>query len=213
VPGHWEGDPIIGLDRSAIGTLVERTPRFTMLLHLPPMPGRGVRAAPRLRREGPRVKNGPAPAGRGAGAVRVRAAPRLRREAIATAIMTLPEQLRRSLTRDQGAEMAKHADLRVATGLEVYFCDPRSPWQRGSNENANGLPRRYFPKDTDLGVHGADDLAAVAGALNGRPRKTLGWRTPAEALDRLLEASHAEAVATAGRDQAILVHQVLGTTS
>jgi IS30 family transposase len=180
VPGHWEGDLIIGLDRSAIGTLVERTTRFTMLLHLPPMPGHG---------EGLRVKNGPALAGRGAEAVR---------DAIAKAITTLPGQLRRSLTWDQGAEMAKHADLRVATGLEVYFCDPHSPWQRGSNENTNGLLRQYFPKGTDLSVHGADDLAAVAGALNGRPRKTLGWRTPAEALDQLLKASHAEAVATTG---------------
>ncbi|MEO1275983.1 MAG: IS30 family transposase [Pseudomonadota bacterium] len=180
VPGHWEGDLIIGLDRSAIGTLVERTTRFTMLLHLPPMPGHG---------EGPRMKNGPALAGRGAEAVR---------DAIAKAITTLPEQLRRSLTWDQGAEMAKHADLRIQAGLEVYFCDPHSPWQRGSNENTNGLLRQYFPKGTNLSVHGADDLAAVADALNGRPRKTLGWRTPAEALDRLLEAGHSETVATTG---------------
>jgi IS30 family transposase len=180
VPGHWEGDLIIGLDRPAIGTLVERTTRFTMLLHLPPMPGRG---------EGPRVKNGPALAGRGAAAVR---------DAIAKAITSLPEQLRRSLTWDQGAEMAKHADLRLDTGLEVYFCDPHSPWQRGSNENTNGLLRQYFPKGTDLSVHGADELAAVARALNGRPRKTLNWRTPAEALDRLLRAGHTETVATIG---------------
>jgi IS30 family transposase len=180
VPGHWEGDLIIGLDRSAIGTLVERTTRFTMLLHLPPMPGHG---------EGPRVKNGPALAGRGAEAVR---------DAAAKAITTLPERLRRSLTRDRGAEMAKHSDPRIRAGLEIYFCDPHSPWQRGGNENTNGLLRQYFPKGTDLGVHGADDLAAVAGALDGRPRKTLGWRTPAETLDRLLKASHAEAVATTG---------------
>jgi hypothetical protein len=153
-----------------------------MLLHLPPMPGHG---------EGPRVKNGPALAGHGAAAVR---------DAIAKAITSLPEQLRRSLTWDQGAEMAKHADLRLDTGLEVYFCDPHSPWQRDSNENTNGLLRQYFPKGTDLSVHGADELA-VASALNGRPRKTLNWRTPAETLDRLLRAGHTEAVATIGRDQ------------
>ena len=165
VPGHWEGDLIIGLDRSAIGTLVERTTRFTMLLHLPPMAGHLT---------GPREKNGPALAGHGAAAVR---------DAITCTITTLPEQLRRSLTWDQGAEMAQHARLRVDTGLRVYFCDPHSPWQRGSNENTNGLLRQYFPKGTDLSAHSADDLAAVAATLNSRPRKTLGWRTPAEALD------------------------------
>jgi IS30 family transposase len=94
--------------------------------------------------------------------------------------------------------MAKHADLRLDTGLEVYFCDPHSPWQHGSNENTNGLLRQYSPKGTDLSVHGADELAAVASALNGRPRKTLNWRTPAEALDRLLRAGHTETVATIG---------------
>jgi len=167
VPGHWEGDLIIGLGSSAIGTLVERSSRFTMLLHLPPMDGR----------EGPRVKNGPALAGHGAEAVR---------DAIAEAIITLPEQLRRSLTWDQGAEMAQHAQLRIQAALPVYFCDPKSPWQRGSNENTNGLLRQYFPKGTDLARHGAEDLAAVAAALNTRPRKTLGWRTPAEMLDEYL---------------------------
>ncbi len=167
VPGHWEGDLIIGLDSSAIGTLVERSSRFTMLLHLPPMDGRDAL----------RVKNGPALAGHGAEAVR---------DAIAATITTLPEQLRRSLTWDQGAEMAQHAQLRVDTGLEVYFCDPRSPWQRGSNENTNGLLRQYFPKGTNLARHSAEDLAAVAAALNTRPRKTLGWKTPAEVLDEHL---------------------------
>ena len=170
VPGHWEGDLIIGLDRSAIGTLVERTTRFTMLLHLPPMEGHGT---------GPREKNGPALAGYGAEAVR---------DAITGMITTLPEQLRRSLTWDQGAEMSRHARLRIDTSLQVYFCDPHSPWQRGTNENTNGLLRQYFPKGTDLSVHGTDDLAAVAAALNGRPRKTLGWRTPAEALDAALRS-------------------------
>jgi len=164
VPGHWEGDLILGLGSSAIGTLVERTTRFTMLLHLPRMPGHG---------EGARVKNGPALAGHGAEAVR---------DAVTRAITTLPEQLRRSLTRDQGAEMGQHAQLRIETGVQVYFCDPHSPWQRGTNENTNGLLRQYFPKGTDLSVHSANALAAVAATLNARPRKTLGWRTPAEAL-------------------------------
>jgi IS30 family transposase len=169
VPGHWEGDLILGLGRSAIGTLVERSSRFTMLLHLPPMTG-----------QGPRVKNGPALAGHGAEAVR---------DAIADAIVTLPEQLRRSLTWDQGTEMAQHARLRIDTGLPVYFCDPQSPWQRGTNENTNGLLRQYFPKGTELARHSPDDLAAVAAALNSRPRKTLGWKTPAEVLNEYLAAT------------------------
>ena len=179
VPGHWEGDLILGLGSSAVGTLVERTTRFTMLLHLPLMDGQGC---------GPRVKNGPALAGHGAEAVR---------DAIAREITSLPEQLRRSLTWDQGAEMAQHARLRIDTGLAVYFCDPHSPWQRGTNENTNGLLRQYFPKGTDLSAHSADDLAAVAAALNGRPRKTLGWRTPAEAFDQALRSAHI-GVATTG---------------
>ncbi len=179
VPGHWEGDLILGLRSSAIGTLVERTTRFTMLLHLPPMAGRG---------DGAREKNGPALAGHGAEAVR---------DAIACTITTLPEELRRSLTWDQGTEMAQHARLRIETGLLVYFCDPHSPWQRGTNENTNGLLRQYFPKGTDLSLHDAADLAAVAAALNSRPRKTLGWRTPAEALDAVLQSVQA-GVATTG---------------
>jgi IS30 family transposase len=171
VPGHWEGDLILGLGSSAIGTLVERTTRFTMLLHLPRMPGHG---------EGARAKNGPALAGHGAEALR---------DAIAGTINTLPQALRRSLTWDQGAEMTMHAQLRIDTGVQVYFCDPHSPWQRGTNENTNGLLRQYFPKGTDLCAHSADDLAAVAAALNARPRKTLGWRTPAEALDEVLRSA------------------------
>lgn len=178
VPGHWEGDMIIGLHSSAIGTLVERTTRFTMLLHLPPMAGH----AP-----GARVKNGPALAGRGAKAVR---------DAIAKKIHRLPVQLRRSLTWDQGAELAQHAQLRIATGLEVYFCDPRSPWQRGTNENTNGLLRQYFPKGTDISRYSERELDAVANALNSRPRKTLGWKTPAEALDGLLSSASQATVAT-----------------
>src|SRR3954453_14169687 len=178
VPGHWEGDLIIGLGSSAIGTLVERTTRFTMLLHLPRMPGRNDEV---------RKKNGPALAGHGAEAVRA---------AITRTITTLPEQLRQSLTWDQGAEMAQHAQLRIEAGVAVSFCDPHSPWQRGTNENTNGLLRQYFPKGTDLSVHSAEDLAAVAITLNSRPRKTLGWRTPAEALDQFLRSSHIGRVAT-----------------
>jgi IS30 family transposase len=178
VPGHWEGDLILGLGSSAIGTLVERTTRFTMLLHLPRLNGHG---------DEPRIKNGPALAGHGAEAVR---------DAIAATITTLPEQLRRSLTWDQGAEMAQHAQLRIDTGLAIYFCNPHSPWQRGTNENTNGLLRQYFPKGTDLFRHSRDELNAVAAALNGRPRKTLGWRTPAEALDDLLRSRQQGSVAT-----------------
>jgi transposase, IS30 family len=127
VPGHWEGDLILGLGSSAIGTLVERTTRFIMLLRLPRMTGH----------DQPRIKNGPALAGHGAEAVR---------GAIAASITTLPDQLRQSLTWDQGAEMAQHAQLRIDIGLAIYFCDPHSPWQRGTNENTNGLLRQYFPK-------------------------------------------------------------------
>ena len=178
VPGHWEGDLILGLGSSAIGTLVERTSRFTMLLHLPRLAGHG---------DAPRIKNGPALAGHGAEAVR---------DAITRTIITLPEELRRSLTWDQGAEMAQHARLKIDAGIQVYFCDPHSPWQRGTNENTNGLLRQYFPKGTDLSVHSAEEIAAVAAALNARPRKTLGWRTPAEVLDEWLREGNRICVAT-----------------
>lgn len=180
VPGHWEGDLIIGLAGSAIGTLVERTTRFTMLLHLPRMPEHDRQAC---------TTRKPALAGHGAEAVR---------DAITRAIFTMPEQLRRSLTWDQGAELAQHSRLKIATGVEVYFCDPHSPWQRGTNENTNGLLRQYFPKGTDLNAHKAEDLEAVALALNTRPRKTLGWKTPAETLDEFLRVSHTTTVATTG---------------
>ena len=178
VPGHWEGDLIIGTGRSAIGTLVERSTRFTMLLHLPRMTGYGLE---------PRVKNGPALAGYGAEAMR---------EAIATKITAMPEQLRRSLTWDRGTELAEHARLRIDTNVAVYFADPHSPWQRGTNENTNGLLRQYSPKGTDLSRWTAEEIEAVAAALNSRPRKTLGWKTPAEALDEHLRLAQQAGVAT-----------------
>jgi IS30 family transposase len=180
VPGHWEGDLIIGTDWSAIGTLVERATRFTMLLHLPRMEGYGVE---------PRVKNGPALAGRGAEAMK---------NAITARIMTMPEQLRRSLTWDRGKELAQHVQLRIDTGLAVYFADPHSPWQRGTNENTNGLLRQYFPKGTDIARWNLEELEAVAATLNSRPRKTLGWKTPAEAFNEQLLSLQQGSVATTG---------------
>ncbi len=180
VPGHWEGDLIIGLQRSAIGTLVERTTRFTMLIHLPRQDGYGII---------PRTKNGPALAGYGAVTMK---------NALATTITTLPEQLRRSLTWDRGKELSQHAQFKIETGVPVYFADPQSPWQRGTNENTNGLLRQYFPKGTDLSRWSAEEIEAVATALNDRPRKTLGWKTPAEALNEHLLLAQQAGVATTG---------------
>ena len=178
VPGHWEGDLLIGLERSAIGTLVERTTRFTMLIHLPREEGFGVV---------PRTKNGRALAGYGAVTMK---------NALATAMSTLPEQLRCSLTWDRGKELSAHAAFKVETGTPVYFADPHSPWQRGTNENTNGLLRQYFPKGTDLSRWNAEEIEAVAAALNARPRKTLGWKTPAEALNEHLLSLQQAGVAT-----------------
>jgi transposase, IS30 family len=180
VPGHWEGDLIIGLERSAIGTLVERTTRYTMLVHLPREEGWRHKGA---------VKNGPALAGYGAITMKHR---------LAQTMTTLPDQLRRSLTWDRGKEMSAHAQFKIETGIPVYFADPHSPWQRASNENANGLLRQYFPKGTDLSRWSAEDIEAVAHALNTRPRKILGWKTPAEALDEHLRSVHQAGVASTG---------------
>ena len=163
IPGHWEGDLILGANNaSAIGTLVERTTGFVLLLHLP-----GDHTA----------------------------------ETVAAAMIAkmpeLPEILWRSLTWDQGREMALHTKITEATGLPIYFCDPRSPWQRASNENTNGLLRQYFPKGTDLSLHGPGILDNVAAELNGRPRERFGWKTPAEMLDKLLSDPNQSVAATA----------------
>lgn len=180
VPGHWEGDLLIGLERSAIGTVVERSTRYTKLVHLPREEGYEF---------GKSIKNGPALAGYGAVTMK---------NALATTMADLPTELARSVTWDRGKEMSAHARFTIETGIPVFFADPHSPWQRGTNENTNGLLRQYFPKGTDLSRWTADDLAAVAHALNTRPRKTLGWRTPAEALDEKLHSPHEDGVATTG---------------
>ena len=155
VPGHWEGDLIMGTrNQSAIGTLVERTTRHTLLLHLPKVRNlEGVR------------------------------------DAMITAIRSLPAVIAKSVTWDQGIEMGLHAEITLATDVAVYFCDPRSPWQRGTNENTNGLLRQYFPKGTDLSVHSPERLREVQDLLNGRPRQTLGWRTPTEAFNELVAST------------------------
>ena len=178
VPGHWEGDLVIGTGRSAIGTVVERASRCTLLVHLPRLDGWG---------ETPPVKNGPALGGYGAIAM----------NAALTASMTqLPEQLRKTLTWDRGKELSAHAQFALETGTKVYFADPHRPWQRPTNENTNGLLRQYFPKGTDLSRWTAADLEAVAFTLNNRPRKVLGWRTPAEVFEEQLHLVSTAGVAT-----------------
>jgi IS30 family transposase len=161
VPGHWEGDLILGstASGSAVGTLVERSTRFVMLLHLP-----GGHTA------------------------------EIVQEAMVAKMATLPEQLRRSLTWDQGSEMANHVQIAEATGLSIYFCDPHSPWQRGTNENTNGLLRQYLPKGTDLSFYGPGMLDNIAAELNNRPRKTLNWHTPTEALHAILSGQEIQTV-------------------
>ncbi|EON22201.1 integrase catalytic subunit [Nocardioides sp. CF8] len=162
VPGHWEGDLILGSNcRTAIATLVERQTRFTMLVHLP----------------------------QGHGAIAVR-------DGLLATIKTLPHHLAKTLTWDQGTELAQHRQITLATKMDIYFCDPHSPWQRGSNENTNGLLRQYFPKGTDLLVHSPERLLEVAAELNDRPRKTLGGITPAQAMQRLLSDPESPVVAT-----------------
>jgi IS30 family transposase len=180
VPGHWEGDLIIGTGRSAIGTLVERSSRSTLLIHLPRMEGWGDKQY---------VKNGPSLGGYGATAMNA---------ALTASITKLPEQLRKTLTWDRGKELSGHALFALETGTRVFFADPHSPWQRPSNENTNGLLRQYFPKGTDLSRWSADDLEAVAYALNNRPRKILGWRTPAEVLEEQLRSLEQAGVASTG---------------
>lgn len=179
LPGHWEGDLIIGLNRSAIGTLVERSSRFTMLVHLPREEGYGLT---------PRTKNGPALAGYGAVTMT---------NALKRAVTGLPVQLWRSLTWDRGKELSDHVRFTIESGVKVFFADPHSPWQRGTNENTNGLLRQYFPKGTDLSRWSYQEIQAVAHTLNTRPRKTLGWKTPAEVLNDYLTSIQQPSVATA----------------
>ena len=180
VPGHWEGDLIIGTGRSAIGTLVERSSRSTLLVHLPRLEGWG---------EKPHVKNGPSLGGYGAVAMNA---------ALTTSVTALPQQLRKTLTWDRGKELSGHAQFALETGTQVFFADPHSPWQRPSNENTNGLLRQYFPKGTDLSRWSAEDLEAVAHALNNRPRKILDWKTPAEIFEEQLRSLQQPGVASTG---------------
>ena len=180
VPGHWEGDLIIGLHRSAIGTVVERTSRYTLLVHLPRLEGYGIE---------PPVKNGPALGGYGAYAMK---------DALESTMGFMPAVLVRSLTWDRGKELSAHAQFTIDTGIKVFFADPHSPWQRATDENTNGLLRQYFPKGTDLSRWGLEELLAVQDAPNNRPRKILGWKTPAEALDEHLRLLQHAGVATTG---------------
>lgn len=179
-PGHWEGDLIIGTGRSAIGTLVERSSRCTLLVHLPRLEGWG---------DNPPVKNGLSLGGYGAVAMNA---------ALKESMTELPGQLRKTLTWDRGKELSGHAQFALDTGTKVYFADPHSPWQRPTNENTNGILRQYFPKGTDLSRWSAKDLEAVALAVNDRPRKSLEWRTPAEVFAEQLSSLQQPGVATTG---------------
>jgi IS30 family transposase len=178
--GNWEGDLIIGTGRSAIGTLVERSSRSTLLVHLPRLEGWA---------EQPPVKNSPSLGGYGAVAMNT---------ALRASVTKLPGQLRKTLTWDRGKELSGHAQFTLATGTRVFFADPHSPWQRPTNENTNGLLRQYFPKGTDLSRWSAEDLEAVALAINNRPRKILSWKTPAEVFDEQLRSLQPPGVASTG---------------
>ncbi|WP_406445569.1 IS30 family transposase [Streptomyces sp. NBC_00631] len=180
MPGHWEGDLIIGTGRSAIGTLVERSSRSTVLVHLPRLEGWAQK---------PPQRNSPSLGGYGAAAMNA---------ALMASVTRLPEQLRRTLTWDRGKELSGHAQFTLETGTKVFFADPHSPWQRPTNENTNGLLRQYFPKGTDLARWSAEDLEAVALAINNRPRKILGWKTPAEVFGEQLRSLQQPGVATTG---------------
>ena len=180
VPGHWEGDLIIGTGRSAIGTVVERSSRSTLLVHLPRLEGWGATSP---------TKNGPSLSGYGTEAMNT---------ALTASITRLPEQLRKTLTWDRGKELSGHARFTLDTGTKVFFADPHSPWQRPTNENTNGLLRQYFPKGTDLSRWSAEDLEAVALALNNRPRKALGWRTPDEVFREQINSLQQPGVASTG---------------
>lgn len=160
VPGHWEGDLLLGTPTTAIGTLVERSTRFVMLFKLPS----GINAESA-------------------------------RRGLTQKILTLPENLRRSLAWDQGREMKEHVRFTIDTGVQVFFCDPKSPWQRGTNENTNGLLRQYFPSGKTVAHYTQEHLDRVAAQLNGRPRETLGWKSPARKLAQFLEESSAAGVA------------------
>ncbi len=178
VPGHWEGDLIIGTGRSAIGTVIERSSRSTILVHLPRLEGWADRQA---------VKNGPSLGGYGAVAMNA---------GLTVSMTKLPEQLRKTLTWDRGKELSAHAQFTLSTGTKVFFADPHSPWQRPTNENTNGLLRQFFPKGTDLSRWTAEDLEAIALTLNNRPRKVLDWKTPAEVFAEQLSSLQQPGVAT-----------------
>jgi len=194
VPGHWESDLIIGLHRSAIRTVVERTSRYTLLVHLPRLEGYGVE---------PPIKNGPAIGGYGAIAMK---------NALEATLGSMPAELVRSLSWDRGKELSAHAPFTIDTGIKVFFADPHSPWQRGTNEITNGLLRQYFPKGTDLSRWSRDDILAVQDALNSRPRKVLGWKSTSRVSSRW-PGDMADSAATKPSDCAMSWHAAGATTA